>query len=41
VFAWGNEWYGMSLDSIIKYEKETYTKTNEKVLNEIKTNNHF
>lgn len=31
-FCWTDEWYDMSYDSIVKFERDTYAKTNEKVL---------
>ena len=32
VFCWGDEWYDKNYESIVKYEQETYAKTNNKVL---------
>jgi hypothetical protein len=31
-FCWTDEWYEMNYESIVEFEKETYAKTNEKVL---------
>ena len=31
-FCWTDEWYDMDYESIVEFEKETYAKTNEKVL---------
>lgn len=32
VFCWCDEWYDKNYESIVKYEQETYAKTNSKVL---------
>ena len=32
VFCWGDEWLDKNYESIVKYEQETYAKTNNKVL---------
>lgn len=31
-FCWIDEWYDMTYESIVQFERETYAKTNEKVL---------
>jgi hypothetical protein len=31
-FCWTDEWYDMNYENIVQFEKETYAKTNEKVL---------
>lgn len=31
-FCWTDEWYDMSYENIVKFERETYAKTNEKVM---------
>ena len=32
-FCWTDEWYDKTYESIVDYERETYEKTNEKVIN--------
>ena len=31
-FAWTDEWYDLTYEKIVEYERATYAKTNEKVL---------
>lgn len=38
-FAWTDEWYNLDYDRIIEYERDTYRKTNEKVIQN--SNNNF
>lgn len=38
-FCWTDEWYHMDYESIVNYEKETYARTNEKVLKNNNTAN--
>jgi hypothetical protein len=38
-FCWIDEWYDMSYELIVNFEKETYAKTNEKVLTAKQNNN--
>ena len=41
-FAWTDEWYDLSYEKIVEYERETYARTNDKVLlnNSIHDNNN-
>ena len=41
-FAWTDEWYDLTYEKIVEYERATYAKTNEKVLvnNKIHDNNN-
>lgn len=32
VFCWCDEWFDKNYEAIVKYETETYAKTNNKVL---------
>ena len=32
-FCWTDEWYEKTYESIVEYERETYGKTNERVVN--------
>ena len=38
-YAWMDEWYELSYEDIVNYERETYMKTNEKVMNHGNNNN--
>ena len=31
-FAWTDEWFDLTYEKIVEYERETYAKTNDKVL---------
>lgn len=37
-FCWIDEWYDMTYEDIVKFERETYSKTNDKVLKNSKNN---
>lgn len=40
-FCWTDEWYEKSYETIVAYERETYNKTNEKVVNRINSSSNF